>query len=860
MPESRNSAFSVSIAALFFLSGSAGLVYEVVWTRVFADIVGSTALSMTAVFSVFLLALATGAHLFGRVTVSGARALRLYGLLEVAIALSALASSAALIGGRSWIAVRLPAGEPFALTLLGHLLATSVLIGVPATLMGGTLPVILNASRGWTSPRKIVTLLYGWNTLGAACGALAAGCFLIWHLGLGRTLGVAVALNLAAGAGALLVASRLKARHRPASIARAEETGSPARSADAALWLGLAFFSGFGVLAYEILWGRMARFLLGDRTVAIAVLLFVFICCLGLGSLVAPRVGRRFGRDSRASLSLVAAVMLLGSLLHLAMVPLARRTIEGQGLAALVHLPSEFWNRVLIVALLISPPLLVLGLVFPLLAWSARRIDLDPGRVIGNLYFVNTAGAVLGAAVASFALSRWLGTLGGFLALTGLLVAGTVTLILLRAAGRGLRAAALAAVIVFALAAIGFPGDMVRLRADETLVAANEDEYGVQVLARTDRGTLRVRNNRLSLIYDLGEWQTSHAHQMAAHMTVLLAGDCRDVLNVGTGYGITAGAFALYDVIESIETVEILPFLVEHQPHFAPFNFDYVSDPRVRLSQGDGRHYLVTSPRNYDIISVNVLDPYLPGSSSLFTVDFWELARSRLRPGGVYTAQLWGVDLELLSRGMREVFPTVLYFPAYGGTCVQRDRLPRRDGGRRDPAPRRAARPRRDDRAAPVARSRSGGSVAGRTRRGHRLPPGLRKPRRQRDRATAHRRFSRPGVPLDPRGGMGLDSRLASGGGGVRSNDEQAAAWNPRTADPPGSPSGLRHPPRGRPPRGAGRAGRAGAGSRSGDRAGPFAGRRVARLHRRPATLSPTCGGRHRRPLHPGGALVLVAR
>jgi hypothetical protein len=179
---------------------------------------------------------------------------------------------------------------------------------------------------------------------------------------------------------------------------------------------------------------------------------------------------------------------------------------------------------------------------------------------------------------------------------------------------------------------------------------------------------LRVRNNRLSLIFDLGHSQTTHAQQMAAHWSVLLARDPRSVLNIGTGYGITAGTFTLYPGVESIRTVEILPFLIDHQSTFGDSNFDYIEDHRVSLVQGDGRHALAASKERYDVISVNVLDPYLPGSSSLYTVDFWELVAQRLRPGGCFTQLFWGEDLGVLVKGLNTVFPTVLYFPAYGGT------------------------------------------------------------------------------------------------------------------------------------------------------------------------------------------------
>ncbi len=658
------------IKLFFFFSGSAGLIYEVVWTRLFSDIIGSTALSMTAVFSVFLLALALGAKLFGRVPIYGIRALVLYGKLEIGVALSALLASLLLISTKSWIAVHLPRSDFLITNLFYQLLATAVLIGIPTLLMGGTLPVILNAASGWVLPQKVVTQLYGLNTLGAACGTLATGFFLIWKLGLTLTLAIAISINLFVGLMVLLTARsyKLQSSEPPPEKIQVEPVVSPLR--ERLTWQLLAFVSGFGILGYEILWGRMAKFILGDRTIAITSLLFVFITCLGLGSLLAPILCRKFApATTKQAVKLICWVLLVGSFLHMLFVPLARSTVFGQGLTLTLPIANEFVRRILTVWLLILPPILVLGFVFPMLAWSARRINALPGKVVGNLYFINTIGAIIGVIVASFTFTKQFGTLGGFLAITGFVVA-VAALLLLRNSTGGLQKAAVAlSILAFILAGYWFPKDMIYLGDNEKLLAYNEDEYGIQVVSLLQDKRIRVRNNKLLLIWDLGLAETSHAQQMAAHLSVLLAEQCRDTINIGTGYGITAGAFTLYKDVQSIETIEILPFLVENQYRFANYNFDYLNDQRVRLIQTDGRHYLVTSPKTYDIISVNVLDPYLPGSSSLYTVDFWKIARDHLRPGGVFTQLLWGADIPLLVKGLNTVFPTILYFPAYGGTC-----------------------------------------------------------------------------------------------------------------------------------------------------------------------------------------------
>lgn len=670
--DTKNSLPGLGILqALVFASGFCSLAYQVVWTRAYADIVGSTALAMTAVFAGFLIFLALGAWGFGRGRVFEGAALRLYGKIELGISLSGLVISLILVLGSltiaGWRPASLPAGIVFDVAAIVLLLAT------PVVLMGATLPVILNASRSLGVPESFVPRLYGWNTLGAAAGTIATGFFLIWKIGLLGTVAMVVAINATVGGIACRLARRAAMAPAPAAP---EEPASvlPSRSRNptsvSLLWPLLAGFSGFTVLAYEILWGRIAKFLLGDRTLAISALLAVFIAALGLGSLLAEPIRRRFSSDGDRGPALVAALLVAGALLHLAVVPLVEPSIGGEGLyGVLFWVPGEFARRLLVVWILIFPPILALGTVFPLIACFVRGISETPGRVVGNLFVVNSIGAAAGAFMAAFVISRWFGTFGGFILLGWILAVVGAVLVWSFPASRRWRAAITAGVVAAVGGSLLMPTQLADLRDDEVLVDLNEDEYGVQVLARTESGRLRVRNNRLNLIYELGHWQTAHAQQMAAYLTVLLAGNPKHVINIGTGYGITAGAFALFPEIETIETIEILPFLVKHQETFGLHNFHYVEDPRVTLVAGDGRRYLAASKHEYDIVSVNVLDPYLPGSASLYTVEFWELARSRMRPGAVYTQLFWGDDVDLLVKGMRQVFPTVLFFPAYGGTA-----------------------------------------------------------------------------------------------------------------------------------------------------------------------------------------------
>lgn len=667
------------LSVLFFLSGAAGLVYEVVWARVLSDVVGSTAWSMAAVFAVFLGGLAVGAEVLGRRSPSGIDALRRYAVLEAAIALTAALSFLLLRWGGPWLALVSPSAASWGAGVYALMLATP-LVGVPAFFMGGTLPVLLSAATHWTTARSAVPILYGWNTLGAACGALATGFVLIWRLGLQGSVLLAVAANLAVAIAALGLSAKARSGRvaplpggaeggrAPGEPETSEATRSGGRGPVApAPWVILAFWSGCGTLALEVLWGRVARFVLGDRTLAIAAVLFVFVSALGAGSLLASVLARRYsGVPPAHALVMAARALLAGTVAHAVLVPLGLWSAAGGGLTGLLEdLGSP--GRLLVMMILVFPGVLLLGLVFPLLAWSLRGLDERPGPLLGRLYLVNTAGAVVGAVTGGLFLTAWFGTPRGFL-LVMAVSAAVATWVLARApeGGRWRGWGVAAGVAVVASAAV-LPARLVVLRDGETLVDFREDAYGVQVLASAEAsGYLRVRNNRMGLVFDLGHPDTRHAQETAAHFAALLAERVDRVLNLGTGYGITAGAFTLYPDVRHLETVELLPFLVDHQESFAQWNHDYLRDPRVRLVEGDGRHVLAASPEPWDIVSVNVLDPYSPGSAALYTVEFWELVRSRLEPGGVFTQLFWGEDVDLLVRGLETVFPTVLFFEAYG--------------------------------------------------------------------------------------------------------------------------------------------------------------------------------------------------
>lgn len=639
------------LAAPLLLAGSgfASLVFEVLWARSLANVVGSTAGAMSAVFAVFVLGMAAGAAAAARVRRRGAPALRLYGVLELAAGTWGFLSTVLLVRGAPELAalsgtLAAPLGGPGA-----ALLVAALLVGPPAACMGAALPVLLNAFRH--DPGRHVATLYACNVLGGAGGAAASGFVLVWRLGLTRSALVALLVDAVVAAAALLLARVPEAEAEPAVP---EDGGGRPGPPVVPAFAALATASGFLALAYEVLWGRLAKLYLGDRTLAASALLCVYLAGLALGGLLVGPVARRLRARGASPVSLALWTMALGGAAHLLALGAVHAVLDDDATSAAV--------RLLVTVAAGLPPVVLLGIVFPLLLQAEPGLGGLPARAVGRLTFLNALGSAAGAVAGTHLLPPLVGTPRSFaLCAAGSLVAAAA--VELRARGRAALPLVAAASLMLGGAALAAPRSLVRHAKGEQLLQVHEDEYGLQVVTRTARGYLKVKNDRSFIAYHLGHPATSYTQQSAAYYACLLARDCGEVLNLGTGYGITAGAFAQVPGVREVVTVEVLPFVCRSQALFAAHNFRHHEDPRVRAVCGDGRHVLAASPRTWDVIAVNVLDPYVPGSASLYTPEFWRLARSRLRPGGVYVQLLWGPDLPALAGGLRRAFPAVGLLP-----------------------------------------------------------------------------------------------------------------------------------------------------------------------------------------------------
>ncbi len=432
------------LAFVLLLSGGAGLMYEVAWTQQFAAVLGSAAESMASVFAVFLICLAAGAWLFGHAERLLKRPLLAYALMEIGIGIFGALSIHLLVTHEVALLAWLPRPDA-ALARVGvQVLVVFVFIGPAAILMGGTLPVVMEGASRWGLPSRTITMLYGLNTVGAACGALLPGLTLIPGLGLSGTAMVAMTINLMVGVLALVIRAWDRRMVPPVAHPAAERhlhVPSEPTNLSGAWIAGLAAYSGFSVLSVELCWARLGGVVLGNRALATSALLCGALLCLGIGSLLL----RPMMRWAHTRFDLDPDRFLLGALLFGAVAQL----VFGAAAAGLAMDPPRSSTLALgsYLAVMVLP-FLAAGVVFPWVLAHHPEVDANTGLSVGVVYGVSVAGSTLGSLATPFAGYETIGVMGT-LGFNAALTLG-VALLLARRLGVGLKVPA-AVVVVFGL-------------------------------------------------------------------------------------------------------------------------------------------------------------------------------------------------------------------------------------------------------------------------------------------------------------------------------------------------------------------------------------------------------------------------
>ncbi|MFC1614923.1 fused MFS/spermidine synthase, partial [Gemmatimonadota bacterium] len=656
------------IYVFFFLSGTSGLVYEIVWMRKLTLIFGNTVHAVSTTLAVFMGGLALGSYLFGRAADRTASPLRLYVLLELGIAVSALAVTALflpILDGTYIYLHRSGLSSGTMLFLVRLVLGMGILL-LPTVLMGGTLPVMGRfLVRAPSEVGSVMGSLYGLNTLGAVAGSFAAGFLLIAAFGETVTIFSAAACNLAVGGGAYVLMRHL-GRGRAAPASKIESAGSAgpksADETDSRAILLIYAVAGFASMAYEVLWTRSLIYFVGLSVHAFTIILISFLLGLALGSLAVIYLVDRW----RKPLIVLGLLQWLIAASALAGIPVMGKLPSIYQKINLL-LGANTYNQIFLVkfilcALLLGIPTLAMGAVFPVVNRLYVRTRHGLAGRVGALYASGTAGTIAGSLFAGFILLPITGIAGGLLAIAILNSMVGAAAFALRKKPITLRlwpAAACLATIALSAAALSTGGGL------DSIVSYSLHSSGKEILycrETTEASIAVLKNNTGDRELNINGESTAYTgfediviHKFLSHLPLLLHKDPESILVVGFGFGSTVYSASRYD-LSQIECVELVPEEIKTAPYFLPENHGVLDSGMVRMVFDDGRNHILTSGSKYDAISFNAIHPML------YTLDFYRLCARALSPGGTICAWLPTngfslYEFKVLVRSFQEVFP-----------------------------------------------------------------------------------------------------------------------------------------------------------------------------------------------------------
>jgi len=688
------SAAEAAIAAVFFVSGFSGLIYEIVFAKSLAITFGSTATASTTVLATYMGGISLGAWIGGELGERRSDPLRVYALCEVAIALYCAATPWLFSGVRELyvaMATGIDPGRPILVPIQAALGALVLL--PPTTLMGITLPVLSKQLFGRGNFGRAIGLLYGANTLGAAAGSWLAGYVVLSFLGVTGTTWLAVLANLCVG----LMALRLSVKLAPPGIALADRAslgpndlaafGRAPRSSGVIAMVALGI-GGMVTLALETTDIHLLAIVAGNSAYAFALMLFAFLIGLGLGASFA----RRLLRSGPATLAHLAGIELLLAATILAgvrgwdRIPAYFATFAGYPLTQ--SFGSRELIRFVVCSLMVIPPAFSIGALFPVAMDLVTRAADNPVRATGRASAINTIGNISGAIVGGFLLLPRLGSLRALEVLAAVAI-GIAILPLVHLRGRRRWQVAIATVLALGLfARLPKSFDYDKLAAGTNVYFASSPHGHVIAHAESlDGGLTTVNETRtpegarqLTLLTN-GKFQGDNAGEMKAQygyaLYPLLHTSARDdalVIGLGTGVSAATVRWAGFRHLDIAELSSDIAHLTD--TYFADVTGRVLRQPGVDLHITDVRNLLLLANHKYDLVTIEVTSIWVAGGASLYNREFYQLVKARLSPQGVLQqgVQLHRIgveDIVSILGTVRSEFPRVwLYFTGSQGIIV----------------------------------------------------------------------------------------------------------------------------------------------------------------------------------------------
>ncbi|MEM8496531.1 MAG: fused MFS/spermidine synthase [Pseudomonadota bacterium] len=631
-------------------------MYEILWMRQLAQLLGSTSQSAAVTTAAFFMGLAAGSHFFGKRAARLTNPLRTYALLEFGIVLAGLFY---FLLFQLYFQIYSLVFEAFSGSelLFGvvKMLLAMLLICPASFLMGGTLPVMgeyLVKDRQQLG--RWAGTLYGINTLGAVLGAIAAGFFLPRQLGLNITYSIALSLSFTLGAITWLLAKAETSKTPSNTSDRSTRLESPTVLGQFGFIEFVALLSGFLSLAMQVLWVRMFVQVLQNSTYTFSAVLVVFLSALAMGAFLVRLLNARMHANLNTLLVLLAisAVACLSTPFIFIEWTNGLRYLGNQD-----QLGSYLLQVLFTAGVIVGIPTLLMGMVLPYLYRYAESLDETPGATLGRLNGWNTIGAVVGPLVASFVMLPMLGLWNSVL-LIGMAYLAVPLVRFENPSARVVTVACLALLLVFFNPA-HLP--LVRINeAKERLLALWEGADGTVAVVEKE-GNRRIKLNNW---YALGGSSAQRMEQIQTHLPMHLHPNPKSVFYLGMGSGITAGTVLNYP-IENATIAELSAEVIQASAqYFGEYSNNFHQHPSVNIVHEDGRNYLAGTQNTYDLIIADLFIPWRAGVALLYTREHFQRAKSRLNSGGLFVQwvplyQISERELKIIVNTMASSFPMV---------------------------------------------------------------------------------------------------------------------------------------------------------------------------------------------------------
>lgn len=655
--ESKLAGFDASpylplLLILFAASGCSALIYEIVWYQLLQLVIGSTAISLGVLLATFMGGLCFGSLALPRVLARRQyHPLRVYAAIELGIGIFAIL-----------VRICMPLVDWIYVAAVGHGLSAilfraimcAVILLPPTILMGASLPAVARWLQ--TTPKGVswLGLLYGANTAGAVFGCLLAGFYLLRVFDMASATYVAAAINAS-----VALVSYLLSRRTPdhstadgsaelahaAEISPADSPSAPSSPRPWSIYMTIAL-SGACALGAEVVWTRLLGLMLGATVYTFSIILAVFLVGIGIGS----ACGSLFSRAVRSRTALGYSQLLLVLAVAWTAFMLAK-SVPYWPINPLLSHDAWFTFQIDLARVIwtIFPATLLWGASFPLALAAAATRDEDPGRLVGGIYAANTAGAIAGALAFSMILIPWIGTQQCERVL--ILLSAASALIVLTPYVWTRRAILGSVLLILSMALAGYVAAtvspvpptliaygrrfMLNLHTSEILYVGEGLNSSIAI-SRYQDGAIQFHvSGKVEASTELYDMRLQRS---LGHMAGLVHQDPHSVLIVGFGAGVTAGTFVTYPGIHRIVICEMEPLVPPTATkYFDEQNYDVMRDPSTQIVYDDARHFVLTTKEKFDIITSDPIHPWVKGSATLYSKEYFEMVKAHLNPGGVVT-------------------------------------------------------------------------------------------------------------------------------------------------------------------------------------------------------------------------------